>query len=47
MFDNICKFLVENFPDDFAQWLIISPVRFTQLSSESIRADSLILPKSL
>ena len=43
MFDNICKFLVENFP----QWLIISPVRLTQLSSESIRADSLILPKSL
>ncbi|WP_013320641.1 Rpn family recombination-promoting nuclease/putative transposase [Gloeothece verrucosa] len=51
MFDNICKFLAENFPDDFAQWLIGSPVRLSrlspsELSNEPIRADSLILLQS-
>lgn len=51
MFDNICKFLAENFSDDFAQWLIGSPVRLTrlspsELSNEPIRADSLMLLQS-
>jgi predicted transposase/invertase (TIGR01784 family) len=48
MFDPTCKFLAENFPADFATWLLGEPITFTKLSStelslEPIRADSLIL----
>jgi predicted transposase/invertase (TIGR01784 family) len=51
MFDNTCKFLAENFPDDFATWLLGKPVALTklsptELSSEPIRADSLLLMES-
>ena len=51
MFDNICKFLAENFRDDFVTWLLGSPVKLTELkptelSNEPIRADSLILLQS-
>lgn len=51
MFDNTCKFLAENFPDDFATWLLGKPVTLTtlspqELSVEPIRADSLILLQS-
>ncbi|CAN1211491.1 DUF4351 domain-containing protein [Tumidithrix helvetica PCC 7403] len=51
MFDNICKFLAENFPQDFASWLIGEPIPLTELSPtelslEPIRADSLILLQS-
>lgn len=48
MFDPTCKFLAENFPTDFATWLLGEPIPLTKLSStelslEPIRADSLIL----
>ncbi len=48
MFDPTCKFLAENFPTDFATWLLGKPIALTKLSPtelslEPIRADSLIL----
>ncbi|MGV0025636.1 Rpn family recombination-promoting nuclease/putative transposase [Phormidesmis priestleyi] len=51
MFDNICKFLVETFPIDFASWLLGEPISLTELSPselslEPIRADTLILLES-
>ncbi|MEH2238451.1 Rpn family recombination-promoting nuclease/putative transposase [Nostoc sp.] len=51
MYDNICKFIAENFKYDLATWLLGSPIRLTELSptelsSEPIRADSLILLQS-
>ena len=51
MFDNVCKFLAENFKDDFASWLLGSEIKLTELkptelSLEPIRADSLILLQS-
>lgn len=51
MYDNICKFLAENYSRDFAQWLLGEPISFTQLSPselslEPIRADALILLES-
>lgn len=51
MFDNICKFLAENFPEDLATWLLGSSIPLTELSPtelslEPIRADSLILLQS-
>ncbi|MBW4425754.1 MAG: Rpn family recombination-promoting nuclease/putative transposase [Nostoc desertorum CM1-VF14] len=51
MFDNICKFLAENFSTDFASWLLGEPITLTELSPkelslEPIRADALILLQS-
>jgi predicted transposase/invertase (TIGR01784 family) len=51
MFDSTCKFLVENFADDFASWLLGEPISLTRLSPtelsvEPIRADALILLQS-
>ena len=51
MFDNVCKFLAENFSSDFARWLLGEPIALTKLSStellvEPIRADALILMES-
>ncbi len=51
MFDNACKFLAENFSEDYATWLLGRPVQLTKLSPtelslEPIRADSLILEQS-
>ena len=51
MFDNICKFLAENFSTDFATWLLGEPISLTELSPselslEPIRADALILLQS-
>ncbi len=51
MFDNICKFLAENFSSDFATWLLGEATSLTELSpselsSEPIRADALILLES-
>ncbi len=51
MYDNICKFIAENFKDDLATWLLGSPIKLTELSptellSEPICADSLILLQS-
>ena len=48
MFDTLCKFLAENFSQDYATWLLGRPVTLTKLSPtelslEPIRADSLIL----
>ncbi len=51
MFDNVCKFLAENFSTDFATWLLEKPITLTELSPselslEPIRADALILLQS-
>ncbi|MEO0758923.1 MAG: hypothetical protein AAFY78_18860, partial [Cyanobacteria bacterium J06648_16] len=51
MFDPVCKFLVETFPEDFASWLLGKPAELTELSpselsNEPIRADALILLQS-
>lgn len=51
MFDNLCKFLVENFSSDFATWLLGESIVLTELSPkelslEPIRADALILRQS-
>lgn len=47
MYDNVCKFMAENFPEDFSNWLIGKAVTMTELkprelSLEPIRADSVI-----
>ncbi|MFM7425294.1 MAG: Rpn family recombination-promoting nuclease/putative transposase [Elainella sp.] len=51
MFDNISKFLIEQYSPDFASWLIGEPIVLTELSPselslEPIRADALILLQS-
>ncbi|MEM7555108.1 MAG: Rpn family recombination-promoting nuclease/putative transposase [Cyanobacteria bacterium P01_A01_bin.84] len=51
MFDSLCKYLVEKFPDDFATWLLGETITLTELSPkelslEPIRADALILRQS-
>ncbi|MGK7953095.1 MAG: Rpn family recombination-promoting nuclease/putative transposase [Xenococcaceae cyanobacterium] len=51
MFDNVCKFLAENYSNDFAQWVFGEPKGLTvlsptELSLEPIRADSLIMLQS-
>jgi predicted transposase/invertase (TIGR01784 family) len=51
MFDNLSKFLAEQYPQDFASWLIGEPIAMTELKSselslEPIRADTVILLKS-
>lgn len=51
MFDNISKFLAEQFSEDFASWLIGESIALTELSPselslEPIRADALILLQS-
>ncbi len=51
MFDNVCKFLAENYSNDFACWVFGEPKGLTvltptELSIEPIRADSLIMLQS-
>lgn len=51
MFDNVSKFLIEQYSQDFASWLIGEPIVLTELSPaelslEPIRADALILLQS-
>ncbi|MBV9388586.1 MAG: Rpn family recombination-promoting nuclease/putative transposase [Chroococcidiopsidaceae cyanobacterium CP_BM_ER_R8_30] len=51
MFDNISKFLAEQFSVDLASWLLGEPITLTELSPselslEPIRADALILLQS-
>jgi predicted transposase/invertase (TIGR01784 family) len=51
MFDNVSKFLIEQYSPDFASWLIGQPIALTELSPselslEPIRADALILLQS-
>lgn len=48
MYDNICKYLAENFSEDLASWLLGEPIQLTELQPaelnvDPIRADSLIL----
>jgi predicted transposase/invertase (TIGR01784 family) len=51
MFDNLSKFLAQQYSQDFAAWLIGRPIKLTELkptelSIEPIRADSIILLSS-
>lgn len=51
MFDNVSKFLIEQYPQDFASWLLGEPIPLSELSPselslEPIRADALILLQS-
>jgi predicted transposase/invertase (TIGR01784 family) len=51
MYDDICRFLAESFPADFAHWLTGEPVAMTELQPselllEPIRADAMILLQS-
>ena len=51
MYDNTCKFLAENFPEDFASWLLgksipLTKLETSELSAEPIRADSVIFLES-
>ncbi len=51
MYDPVCRFLVENFSQDFARWLLGEPIALTtlsptELSLQPIRADALILLQS-
>ncbi len=51
MFDNVCRFLAENYASDFAYWVFGEPKGLTvltptELSLEPIRADSLIMLQS-
>jgi predicted transposase/invertase (TIGR01784 family) len=48
MYDNTCKYLAENFPEDISSWLIgervtLTELQPTELSVDPIRADSMIL----
>lgn len=48
MYDNTCKYLAENFPEDLSSWLIGERVALvelnpTELNVAPIRADSIIL----
>ena len=52
MYDNTCKFLAENFPEDFACWLLGKSIPLTklepsELSVEPIRADSVVFLESI
>ena len=51
MFDSVSKFQIEQYPIDFATWLLGEPIALTrleptELSVEPIRADSIILLQS-
>jgi predicted transposase YdaD len=51
MFDNLSKFLAQQYPQDFASWLVggsitLTELKPTELSLEPIRADSVILLQS-
>lgn len=48
MYDNTCKYLAENFPEDISSWLIgdrvtLTELKPTELNVDPIRADSIIL----
>ncbi|WP_013321403.1 Rpn family recombination-promoting nuclease/putative transposase [Gloeothece verrucosa] len=51
MYDNVCKFIAEEFSTELATWLLGEPILLTELSPkelslEPIRSDSLILKQS-
>ncbi|MFM7578077.1 MAG: hypothetical protein ACKO5Q_14195 [Microcystaceae cyanobacterium] len=39
MFDNVSKFLAENFSEDYATWLLGRPVTFTKLSPTELSLE--------
>ena len=48
MYDNICKYIAEEFSEEISSWLLGESITLTQLNPtelnvEPIRADSLIL----
>jgi predicted transposase/invertase (TIGR01784 family) len=48
MYDNTCKYLAEQFPEDISSWLIgdrvmLTELKPTELNVDPIRADSMIL----
>jgi predicted transposase YdaD len=49
--DNISKFLIEQYPSDFATWLLgqtitLTAINPTELNVEPIRADSVLFLRS-
>lgn len=51
MYDNICKFLAENFTNDLATWLLGQPITLTKMEPkelfvEPVRPDAVILMQS-
>lgn len=51
MYDDTCRFLAENFPADFASWLLgeaisLTEIQPSELSLDPIRADAMILLQS-
>jgi predicted transposase/invertase (TIGR01784 family) len=50
-YDNVCKYLAENYPDDLVRWLLgkrAGPIQIlkTELKQDPIHADSLVLLKT-
>lgn len=50
-YDNVCKYLAEQFPEDFALWLLgrsesLIVLEPSELSAEPIRADSVTFLQS-
>ena len=39
MYDNVCKFLAENYSRDFAQWLLGESIELTQLSPSELLVE--------
>lgn len=39
MYNNICKFIAENFKDDLATWLLGSPIKLTELSPTELSSE--------
>jgi predicted transposase/invertase (TIGR01784 family) len=51
-YDNVCKYIAENYPADLVEWLVGQPagpiqVLKTELKQDPLRADSLVLLKAL
>ncbi|MEB3829268.1 flagellar assembly protein H, partial [Phormidium sp. CCY1219] len=51
MYDNICKFIAEEFSQDIATWLLGEAIALVELpvkelSLEPIRADAIVLRQS-
>ncbi|MFM7440823.1 MAG: hypothetical protein ACKO2V_19865 [Snowella sp.] len=42
MFDNLCKFLAENFSEDYATWLLGRSVSLTKLSPTELSLEKAI-----
>jgi predicted transposase YdaD len=46
MFDNVSKFLIEQYSPDFASWLIGEPIALTELSPSEL-LSGLVLDKQV